>query len=576
MSLELEYQNNAYTGATVYVVLDGRDGFNQGLRWNGTTFEAVNASHWSTYPVVLTETSATTGCFQANLPAGIAANSPLLATAYKQLGGSPAVSDTQIGAGNVGVVPSSVLQVLGGDAGQFLGTASLNGLSLATTATTSPVTLDTYFPIAPHANLPAYKGAATSNYLWSDGTNSYVTSTAPGITLPAAYFQLTGVTNPVGAYTAEGSATGAPVVTASLQGVSVTFANGGFGGPGGLAYTHLNAIYSTSPSFQIATDSSGRVLLQPTQTGVTIPTVTTLTNLPAAPANWLTSTAIASGAITAIQAGLSTYAGGDTAGTTTLLSRVPGVVPTATALATLSTAVGTPAQAAQIPAHFTNATFASDAVFATAALVNAPGGSGSDPLLATVPGSYASGTAGNVLGNLFGKLTALPTTTTYTATSLTQGSADPFPSANLAGWGIVVIAATTNVGTHATIATSSGGMLAFPLGWSAGTPTGATITYAYIRPYTTPPAGWLASANFAIGTVNAAATGILERLSLLILAVLPRSRAAPSPPPRAALQREPGHQDDRRRDHRHATDDPMTARHRPSTRPHKLKRTSGL
>lgn len=44
--------------------------------------------------------------------------------------------------------------------------------------------------------------------------------------------------------------------------------------------------------------SSGAVLLQPTQTGVTIPTVTTLTNLPAITSGWLTATGIASGAIT--------------------------------------------------------------------------------------------------------------------------------------------------------------------------------------------------------------------------------------------------------------------------------------
>ncbi len=45
--------------------------------------------------------------------------------------------------------------------------------------------------------------------------------------------------------------------------------------------------------------SSGAVLLQPTQTGVTIPTVTTLTNLPAITSNWLTASGIAADAITA-------------------------------------------------------------------------------------------------------------------------------------------------------------------------------------------------------------------------------------------------------------------------------------
>jgi hypothetical protein len=43
--------------------------------------------------------------------------------------------------------------------------------------------------------------------------------------------------------------------------------------------------------------TSGAVLLQATQTGVTIPTVTTLTNLPSIPSNWLTAAGIAASAL---------------------------------------------------------------------------------------------------------------------------------------------------------------------------------------------------------------------------------------------------------------------------------------
>lgn len=59
-------------------------------------------------------------------------------------------------------------------------------------------------------------------------------------------------------------------------------------------------------------DASGRVLLQPTQTGVTIPSVTlvatttTLTNLPAITANWITGTGIDASAVTKLQNGLAT------------------------------------------------------------------------------------------------------------------------------------------------------------------------------------------------------------------------------------------------------------------------------
>lgn len=73
-------------------------------------------------------------------------------------------------------------------------------------------------------------------------------------------------------------------------------------------------------------DASGRVLLQPTQTGVTIPTVTTLSNLPAITTDWITAAGVSAAAVTKIQAGLSTYAGGDTTGVTTLLTRVGGAI----------------------------------------------------------------------------------------------------------------------------------------------------------------------------------------------------------------------------------------------------------
>lgn len=57
-------------------------------------------------------------------------------------------------------------------------------------------------------------------------------------------------------------------------------------------------VYTVPPNFATASiDASGRVLLQPSQPGVTIPTVTTLTNLPAIPANWITAAGIAAGAL---------------------------------------------------------------------------------------------------------------------------------------------------------------------------------------------------------------------------------------------------------------------------------------
>jgi len=54
--------------------------------------------------------------------------------------------------------------------------------------------------------------------------------------------------------------------------------------------------------------SSGKVLLQPTQTGVTIPTVTNLTNLPTMPTDWISAAGVKADAVTKIQSGLATAA----------------------------------------------------------------------------------------------------------------------------------------------------------------------------------------------------------------------------------------------------------------------------
>lgn len=110
------------------------------------------------------------------------------------------------------------------------------------------------------------------------------------------------------------------------------------------------------------------------------------------PTDWLNGNAVKADAVTKIQAGL----GGDTSGTTTLLTRIPAAV----------------ALASQIPANFTTATFASAGVFSVGALANAPagGGGGSDPWLTALPGSYGSGTAGSILGttvpNIYSRLGA--------------------------------------------------------------------------------------------------------------------------------------------------------------------------
>ncbi len=137
--------------------------------------------------------------------------------------------------------------------------------------------------------------------------------------------------------------------------------------------TSRMATYSQPTGFLAATFPT-TVASTTNITAGTITTVTTLTNLPAVPTDWLTAAGVKADAVTKIQAGLSTYAGGDTSGTTTLLARL-----TATRSGYLDNlSAGAVALATQIPVEFTSGTFASSGVFATAALANAPTG-GSAP-----------------------------------------------------------------------------------------------------------------------------------------------------------------------------------------------------
>jgi hypothetical protein len=162
-------------------------------------------------------------------------------------------------------------------------------------------------------------------------------------------------------------------------------------------------------------------------TAGTIATVTTLTNLPAAPTDWLSAAAVSAAAVNKVQAGLSTYAGGDTAGTTTLLARLTSTraglldnldaavssrlaasgytaPPSAGAVATaVMTDVSDTLGAAIVGVKAVTDALAPMIVggaYTTAALANAPAGGGSAPdpwavdLTAT---AYSGGQAGKVL-----------------------------------------------------------------------------------------------------------------------------------------------------------------------------------
>ena len=121
--------------------------------------------------------------------------------------------------------------------------------------------------------------------------------------------------------------------------------------------------------------SSGAVLLQPTQTGVTIPTVTTLTNLPAITANWLTA------------AGMDATAGAEIAD------------------AVWDEAMGGHTGGGSAGLYFSLVLADTDELQAEWAnggrldLILDSAASAGDPWITAIPGAYSAGSAGHILGN---------------------------------------------------------------------------------------------------------------------------------------------------------------------------------
>jgi hypothetical protein len=132
----------------------------------------------------------------------------------------------------------------------------------------------------------------------------------------------------------------------------------------------------------LAVDGSGHT----TFANTTIGTVTTLTNLPSIPANWLTATGIAASALNGK---------GDW-----LLSSSYSAPPSSTTIAGAVWDV-------TLSGHLTAGT--------TGNALNAAGAAG-DPWTTAIPGSYGAGTAGNIVGNnLNAAITTRLATAGYTA-----------------------------------------------------------------------------------------------------------------------------------------------------------------
>jgi hypothetical protein len=156
--------------------------------------------------------------------------------------------------------------------------------------------------------------------------------------------------------------------------------------------TAVFAAHVGSATAALATDGSGRVLLQPTQTGVTIPTVTALTNLPAASANWLTAAAIASGALNGKGDWMASY-----------------TQPAGFLAATFPTTVASPtnitAGTVTTTTNLTNAPTAGDFTAAMKASLNAATPASVQGAVGSVTGGVGGNVAGKVLGGGAGTIT---------------------------------------------------------------------------------------------------------------------------------------------------------------------------
>lgn len=76
------------TGLTLYAMVRNE----AGQVWNGSSFEAWNASNWATYAIAMTEQTSS-GVYSVAVPAGINTAQRLSIVVYNQLGGSPAAGD---------------------------------------------------------------------------------------------------------------------------------------------------------------------------------------------------------------------------------------------------------------------------------------------------------------------------------------------------------------------------------------------------------------------------------------------------------------------------------------------------
>ena len=227
-----------------------------------------------------------------------------------------------------------------------------------------------------------------------------------------------------------------------------------------------------------AASATGAVLLQATQTGVTIPTVTTLTNLPSIPAGWLTAAGIASGAITNAK-----FAAGAIDASAIAANAFASAKFAADYFTSMITAIWTTA-ATRVLTAATNLTTA------LATPTNITGGT-ITTVSGNVAGSVGSVAAGGITAASFAAdalarlgIVAFGTAQSATATTLVLASSSAFANDELIGAVLVITGGSAGVGQSRVITDSVLSTDTVTVDTWTTTPSG-TITYVI---FAAPPA----------------------------------------------------------------------------------------
>ena len=257
------------TGKTIYAVYLNPSG----QVWNGTTFAAITNANWATYGILLTE-QGTTGIYLGNFPTVITTAGRYSTLIYEEATtGTEAVGDKLIGSGSLDWNGTVVITLtsLNTTTSSILTSSNNNGTAIAAVQTS---TNNNGTAIATgNAQTTA---TAIGTAVWTTPTTRTVTGgTTTTSNLPTDYLTSAEQTS---LSTAQTQAT-----NAATQTVAATIGTDVWLTPTTRTVTggNIATIASLAPPINwnlTNIDTSGRVLLQPTQTGVTIPTVTTVTN----------------------------------------------------------------------------------------------------------------------------------------------------------------------------------------------------------------------------------------------------------------------------------------------------------